>query len=96
MLPELAKRGYQVTALIGYWEGCTSKEFLEDSGVAVRAVQWPAFVEDQAHWLYEQLSSIDPDIFVPNNSVSGCYAGRYRVKLVGGQLPDIEVTTYSP
>jgi glycosyltransferase involved in cell wall biosynthesis len=43
----------------------------------VRAVEWPESVENQVQWLYEQLASIDPDIFVPNISVSGCYAGRY-------------------
>jgi len=77
LLPELAKRGHKVTALIGYWTSCPSKKFLEERGVAVRAVKWPGLVESQVQWLYGQLASIDPDIFVPNISVSGCYAARY-------------------
>jgi colanic acid/amylovoran biosynthesis glycosyltransferase len=77
LLPELVKRGYQVTALIGYQKACPSREFLEKQGVAVCAVPWPALVEEQVQWLYRQLATIDPDIFVPNISVSGCYAARY-------------------
>src|SRR5215475_1949779 len=77
LLPELVQRGYQVTALIGYTAACPSREFLKDRGIAVQAVEWPLFAEDQVKWLYEQLAAVEPDIFVPNCSVSGCYAARY-------------------
>jgi colanic acid/amylovoran biosynthesis glycosyltransferase len=77
LLPELVRRGYEVTALVGYLFECPSREFLEGQGVAVRAVEWPEWVEDQVLWIQKQLGAVDPDIFVPNVSVSGCYAGRY-------------------
>jgi glycosyltransferase involved in cell wall biosynthesis len=94
LLPTLVRRGYEVTALIGYLYDCPSREFLERQGVAVRAVQWPEWVEDQVLWIQKQLAAVDPDIFVPNISVSGCYAARYAREAgrptIAGHLSDDE------
>jgi glycosyltransferase involved in cell wall biosynthesis len=94
LLPTLARRGYEVTALVGYLFECPSREFLEGQGVAVRAVQWPEWVEDQVLWLRKQLAAVDPDLFVPNISVSGCYAARYAREAgrptIAGHLSDDE------
>ena len=92
LLPELARRGHDVTALIGYHQACQAKAVLESQGVRVHAVQWPRFVEDQIAWLYRCLEAEQPDVFVPNISVSGCYAARYLreggVPTIAGHLSD--------
>ena len=77
LLPIFARRGYDVTAIIGYHSDCPAQKYLERSGVTVRAMSWPRFCLDQVNWLAETLSEIDPDLFVPNISTSGCYAARY-------------------
>lgn len=77
LLPELVRRGHDVTALIGYQRACPAKSLLEKQGVRVCATPWPSFVEEQVAWIYEVLEKQQPDIFVPNISVSGCYAARF-------------------
>ena len=77
LLPELVRRGHHVTAIIGYYSECSAQKYLEQSGVVVRAVSWPRYCVDQVNWLAMTLSEVDPDVFVPNISTSGCYAARY-------------------
>ena len=77
LLPLFVRRGYDVTAIIGYHSDCPSQKYLECSGVAVRAISWPRLCLDQVNCLAAALSEIDPDLFVPNISTSGCYAARY-------------------
>jgi len=77
VLPELVRRGHEVTALIGYKESCPAREILQSRGVNVLATPFPKYIEDQVAWFYRSLTRVDPDIFVPNISVSGAYAARY-------------------
>lgn len=66
-----------MTALIGYRGACPAKSLLEEEGVTVRETPWPSFVEEQVLWIYEVLKEQQPDVFVPNISVSGGYAARF-------------------
>jgi len=77
VLPELARRGHDVTALVLYHESFPSGPELQQQGVKVLATEWATCVEDQVAWLAPQLQAVNPDVFVPNISVSGCYAARY-------------------
>lgn len=94
LLPELQRRGYQVTAIVGYFGECPSQALLESQGVDVIAIPWTRFCEDQMNLLQDALLECDPDIYVPNISVSGCYAARFLREAgrptVAGHLSDDE------
>lgn len=77
VLPELVRRGHDVTALIQYWGECPAEEILQNQGVSVSRTPYLPYVQDQVEWYLSTLQSIDPDVFVPNISIGGCYAGRF-------------------
>ena len=78
LLPELKRRGHEITALVGYREGESPvTPILRESGINVRAVAWPLYTHDQVRWILEQLADVDFDVFSSNMSISGAYAGRW-------------------
>lgn len=94
LLPELSKRGYDVTAIIGYYEECPSTDLLRDHGISVVEIPWPKYCDKQVELLYPVLLKANPDIFVANISASGCYAGRFLREsgrpTIAGHLSDDE------
>ena len=78
LLPELVRRGHQVTALILYHEGASpAADYLADQGVEVRASPWLGTTQRHVHWMLKAIQDCRPDIFVPNISTAGWFAGRW-------------------
>lgn len=77
VLPEFARRGYEVVATVGYQQSCPAEKELVDSGVKVVKTIWPEYCEQQVDWFYKVLAKVSPDVFVANTSVAACYAGRF-------------------
>lgn len=83
LLPELKKRGHAVVALIA----CVGEEMahpnvdkLRANGVDCRIIQYPRYTEDFVKWILQQIAEVNPDIFVPNISFQGCFAGKWVKK----------------
>ena len=78
LLPGLVQRGHDVTALILYHEGASpASEYLARQGVRVVATPYPPTTERQMRWMLTHLQALEPDVFVPNHSVSGWFAARW-------------------
>ncbi len=77
ILPQLANRGWDVHAIIGYYASCPAADSLIAGGVTPHPIEWPFFCEDQVAEVQRRLLAIDPDVFVPNISASGCYVARF-------------------
>ncbi len=77
ILPEFARRGLEVHAIIGYQRACPAADILRKQNVTVHEIAWPYYCEDQVDAFQRTLSRIDPDVFVPNICVPGGYLGRF-------------------
>jgi glycosyltransferase involved in cell wall biosynthesis len=77
ILPEFVKRGWEVHAIIGFHGACAAEVPLRDTGVISHPIRWPFFCERQMSLLKQVVLQIDPDVFVPNISASGCYVARF-------------------
>ncbi len=92
ILPEFVKQGHDVIALILYHEECPADAILRKRGVSVIKARRQRHIESQVAWFLEVLKQVDPDVFVPNIAVGGCYAARYLREAgrptVAGHLSD--------
>ncbi|QDS96351.1 Alpha-D-kanosaminyltransferase [Roseimaritima multifibrata] len=77
LLPELKRRGYDVTAIVLFRGTLASDEFLVSNGIKVIAKEYEPLVQARTRFVLDALEDAQPDLYVPNISVAGCYAGRY-------------------
>lgn len=89
LLPELQRRGHDPLGLIIYRHNdAPAAKALADQGIECRFLPWQPYTESMVVWILEQLAELEPDVFVPNLSVQGCYAARW-VREVG--IPTVAV-----
>ena len=78
LLPELAQRGHNVTAMILFrGGGSPASDWLRERGVDVVASPWLGTTQAHIRWYLTQLRKIEPDVFVPNISTAGWFAARW-------------------
>jgi colanic acid/amylovoran biosynthesis glycosyltransferase len=79
LLPELQKRGHEVHALIFYHQDFPSGKYLQSLGINCHVVNWTSYpyTETKIRWILNTIQTIQPDIFVPNISVSGYFASKW-------------------
>lgn len=78
LLPELARRGHDVHAIVLFFGGgAPTAEWLTGEGVTVHAGRFGRYTEHNVGWLLRLVSAIQPDVFVPNLSVAGWFAARW-------------------
>jgi colanic acid/amylovoran biosynthesis glycosyltransferase len=83
LLPELARSGMAVTALIighGPAQECPFVKALHEHNIPVRFLENSArnqFVERRIEWILQQVAELQPDVFIPNLMVSAFYAAKW-------------------
>ena len=78
LLPELQRRGHEVTALLVYHGGGSpAATYLQKQGVACRTTPWVSNTAQQVRWFLTQVRDLAPDVFVPNISVGAAFAGHW-------------------
>lgn len=95
LLPQFRLRGHEVHALIIYRRGSSpASAALQGQGISCRTTPWVDDTLAQIRWIFSQVKEIEPDVFVPNISVAGCYAGRWireaGIPTVAGHLSNDE------
>lgn len=78
ILPRLRQRGVDVSCLVihrGSHSPCAG--YLREQGVDCRVLRWQNVTRRHIRWIFEQLASIQPEVFIPNVSVPACYAARW-------------------
>jgi len=77
LLPELARRGHNVHALIAWKDEHPNADFLVSAGVTCHLINSPKYSEDFVRWILEKVKEIQPDVFVPNILNQGCLSSRW-------------------
>ncbi len=78
LLPELVRRGHEVSLLLLYAGSHSSaKIFLESHGVCCVAIREPTCTETSTRWILDHAEQLQPDIFVPNVSIPAHFAARW-------------------
>ena len=78
LLPEWVRRGHEVYALLFYHrEYADAAPFLRSAGVVVSDHPFPRTTEAQMRLVWEVFRKVRPTVFIPNLSVSGCFAARW-------------------
>lgn len=75
LLPALVKRGYQVHLMAIYFGDFPNARALEQSGVHIYATPHN-YTEPLVRWILENIAMIQPDVFIPDVSTPGCFAGK--------------------
>lgn len=81
LLPEFAKRGHDVLAVVGYSQDYPNARTLQKFGIKLRTYKH-GYAEDNVYKILGCLKAFQPDIFVPNYLAAGGYAG-YWAKQAG-------------
>lgn len=83
LLPKFKELGHEPIALIA-WQGekkaHPNADYLISLGIECRIIKYPYYSIDFVKWILQQIEDIQPDIFVPNISIQGCFAGRWIKK----------------
>ena len=77
LLPELQKRGYEITAIATYYDFPSNAQYLRNEGIETITKQYSQYSEDLVRWILNTVRDINPDIFVPNIIPQGGYAARW-------------------
>lgn len=80
MLPALVQRGYEVHVLVLYWSDFPNAREIQKKSVNIHV---SPFIKDSKYavkWIMEQVEGIQPDIFIPDVSTPGCFAGKWIEK----------------
>ena len=75
LLPALVNRGYQVHLMAIYFGDFPNARVLEQSGVHIYATP-QNYTESLVKWILENIEQIQPDVFIPDVSTPGCFAGK--------------------
>jgi glycosyltransferase involved in cell wall biosynthesis len=80
LLPKFKELGHKPIALIA-WQGNEkahpNADYLISLGIECRIIKYPYYSIDFVNWILKQIEDIQPDVFVPNISIQGCFAGRW-------------------
>lgn len=77
LLPALVERGYDVHVLVLYHADYPNARALQKSGVQVHAAPFIADSRQAVRWILDQTEKNQPDIFIPDVSTPGCFAGKW-------------------
>jgi glycosyltransferase involved in cell wall biosynthesis len=79
LLPLFVKEGYETHLLSIYVEDYPNARSLSNQGVIVHSILQTDTLT-LVNWILNKAEEIQPDIFVPDLSVPGCFAGKYIQK----------------
>jgi len=78
LLPELKQLGHEPVGLFMYQDGgAPTVDALRSLGIECRLRPFKGNTEERIRWILSQLEDIQPDVFVPNLSVSAWFAARW-------------------
>lgn len=78
LLPRFVALGFEVHLLAFYYEDYPTARALEAQGIKVHPQQVTSlFTKDITVWILEQAEQIQPDVFIPDVSTPGCFAGKW-------------------
>lgn len=76
LLPKLIESGYRVYLLSIYHKDFPNSRSLEKEGVIVFTTPY-TYTIDNVNWILEKAEEIQPDVFIPDVSTAGCFAGKW-------------------
>ena len=87
--------GFDVHLLAFYREDYPNARFLNTQGVKIYPKQIASlYTEDIAEWILQQAAQIQPDVFIPDGSTPGCFAGKWlrasRIPVISAHRSDDE------
>jgi glycosyltransferase involved in cell wall biosynthesis len=85
LLPALVDKGYVVHVLAIYKKDYPNARKLVQYGVSVWAKSSP-YTEPLIKWILQKVEAIQPDVFIPDVSAPGCFAGKW---LIAANIPVI-------
>src|ERR1041384_8372963 len=77
LLPALVDRGYDVHALVLYFSDYPNAKVLKAKGVHICVAPYFADSRNAVKWILKKVEKIQPNIFIPDVSTSGCFAGKW-------------------
>jgi glycosyltransferase involved in cell wall biosynthesis/SAM-dependent methyltransferase len=80
ILPALVQRGYDVHVLVLYWEDYPNAREMEAKGIHIHVTPFIIDSRQAVKWILEQVEKIQPDVFIPDVSTPGCFAGKWIKK----------------
>ncbi|MBK6647417.1 MAG: glycosyltransferase [Anaerolineales bacterium] len=82
VLPALVNRGYDVHVLVMYHLDCPNARSLQERKVITHNTPFIVDSKQAVKWILKQIEAIQPDVFIPDVSTPGCFAGKW-VKAAG-------------
>ena len=80
VLPALVQRGYDVHVLVMYYSDYPNAREMSAEGVHIHVKPFIIDSRQAVKWILEQAESIQPDVFIPDISTPGCFAGKWIKK----------------
>lgn len=77
LLPALVDRGYDVHVLVMYHSDYPNARLLQDRKVSTHNTPFIVDSEQAVKWILDQIEVIQPDVFIPDVSTPGCFAGKW-------------------
>ena len=80
ILPILVKQGYDVHALVLYWDDYPNARQISEQQVHIIPKKFSIYTKEDVHWMLQKAAIIQPDIFIPDVSTPGCFAAYWLQK----------------
>jgi colanic acid/amylovoran biosynthesis glycosyltransferase len=77
VLPNLVKRGYEVHVLVLYQGDFPNARKLALQGVQIYPESAIYSTQSAVQWILQEIAEIQPDVFIPDVSTPGCFAGKW-------------------
>jgi len=77
LLPLLVERGYDVHVLVLYHADYPNARILRSKGVSIYPTTFIVDSMKAVRWILRKAEKIQPDIFIPDVSTPGCFAGKW-------------------
>lgn len=77
LLPMLVEQGYEVHVLVMYNSDFPNARELKRRGVHTHVTSFIVDSRKAVSWILKQVENIQPDVFVPDVSTPGCFAGKW-------------------
>ena len=94
MLSTFKEMGHEAYALVQHQKDCPNAKILEANGITCFYYPEPFYSSELTRWIMDKISEIQPDIFVPNISIQGCFAGKWikkaRIPVINAMRSDDE------
>ena len=80
ILPALVQRGYDVHVLVIYQSDYPNAREIQKEGVHIYIKPFITDSRRAVKWILKQAENIQPDVFIPDVSTTGCFAGKWIKK----------------